>query len=249
MSFVSPMSAPNQKESTTEQKVKIVLNIQPIVKLVLKPLANTVDIKQPNIEYLINSDGCLAFVVRQWLSNSEADTMLKSIIDRKLDFKTLPGSTAKDARRSYACGDADLKTHGFSRYSVDLNPWSTCPEVAELKNRIIKDSPGLLNIKEPVLLNSVLIQEYSSGQSGIGWHGDRESSSKYNAFVATVSLGDSRQFAFRQKNTTKIGIKTKLNHGDLCIMYGDTQKKWDHCITKQANAGLRIAPTFRHLGD
>jgi len=97
--------------------------------------------------------------------------------------------------------------------------------------------------------NSVLINEYESGNQKIDKHSDREALGKGNA-VYGISLGGTRDFYFHGINGTKAEgdrIRLKSVHGDLMVMYGDTQKCYVHEVPKRAKADYRVSLTFRHL--
>ena len=96
--------------------------------------------------------------------------------------------------------------------------------------------------------NSVLLNLYRDGQDSNGWHSDDESSLGKNPAIASLSLGATRKFYFRERKNTKNTYKMELTHGSLLIMSGATQHHWHHQIPKtKKNVGKRINLTFRYL--
>ena len=95
--------------------------------------------------------------------------------------------------------------------------------------------------------NSVLANLYRNGLDSMGHHADNESELGDNPVIASISLGQTRQFDFRH-NTSKEKIRITLAHGSLLIMSGATQKHWQHSIAKSRQAkSQRINLTFRRI--
>ena len=59
----------------------------------------------------------------------------------------------------------------------------------------------------------------------------------------SLSIGDGRDFVLKKDNGNRERIVVHLNHGDLLLMKGDTQKKWLHGIPKRFNITLRLNKT------
>lgn len=93
-------------------------------------------------------------------------------------------------------------------------------------------------------LNSVLLNYYRDGRDSIGMHSDDESQLEPESVIASVSLGASRTFVFRNKQT-RVTHRNELPGGSLLVMKGDCQKVWTHGIPKEPSAGPRINLTFR----
>lgn len=94
-------------------------------------------------------------------------------------------------------------------------------------------------------MNSVLINYYRDGKDKINYHSDDLSQIGENPVICSISLGETRMFSFKHKETkSKIGFE--LSDGDLCVMKGDTQEKWHHAILPEENKGPRINLTFRN---
>lgn len=93
--------------------------------------------------------------------------------------------------------------------------------------------------------NSVLLNQYRSGQDSIGFHADDERG--VGPTIASVSLGAERVFEMRPNRRTGgiRPVKIALGHGSLLVMAGDTQRNWKHGIRKTDDAGMRINLTFR----
>ena len=67
--------------------------------------------------------------------------------------------------------------------------------------------------------NSVLLNEYGSGQEGMGWHSDDER----NGFESIIAIAwDIKRFYFRSNEDHSI-VKLHLENGSLLIMQGETQ--------------------------
>lgn len=94
-------------------------------------------------------------------------------------------------------------------------------------------------------MNSVLLNYYRDGKDKINYHSDDLSQIGKNPVICSISLGETRTFSFRHKET-KEKIEIKLENGDLCIMKGDTQDIWQHAVLPEANKGERINFTFRN---
>ena len=94
-------------------------------------------------------------------------------------------------------------------------------------------------------MNSVLINYYRDGKDKINYHSDELSQIGDNPVICSISLGETRTFSFKNKDT-KEKKEIQLNDGDLCIMKGDTQKNWLHGILPEPNKGERINLTFRN---
>lgn len=146
-------------------------------------------------------------------------------------------------------------THYFS------GPDATGPVLEKLTNLKPKKAfkcvprplPGCLNILRSVVegatgetFNFCLLNYYKDGTDSISYHSDDESFLGPNPSIASISLGASRDFLMRNKADHTITFKTPLKSGEMILMKGTTQSKWDHSIPKRkGDIGGRINITFR----
>jgi alkylated DNA repair dioxygenase AlkB len=85
---------------------------------------------------------------------------------------------------------------------------------------------------------------YRDGRDSVAWHGDRLRHLT-DPVVAIVSVGAPRPFLLRPTG----GGSARgflLGQGDLLVMGGECQTRWQHAVPKVAAAGPRISVTYRH---
>lgn len=114
--------------------------------------------------------------------------------------------------------------------------------INEIKNKI-----NILLIEQNIdsQMNSVLINYYRDGNDKINYHSDDLTQIGQKPVICSLSLGETRQFVFKHKET-KEKINFILNSGDLLIMKGDTQDIWQHAVLPETNKSKRINLTFRN---
>lgn len=88
-------------------------------------------------------------------------------------------------------------------------------------------------------------------ESLVGWHSDDEatlvSKTGQETIIASLSLGATRKFSFKHKQTAK-KVDVLLQSGQLIVMRGDTQQYWKHALMKSTRVvEPRINLTFRHF--
>ncbi|MGR9115574.1 MAG: alpha-ketoglutarate-dependent dioxygenase AlkB family protein [Gammaproteobacteria bacterium] len=95
--------------------------------------------------------------------------------------------------------------------------------------------------------NSVLVNLYRNGEDYVGWHADDEPELGRQPFIASVTFGAEREFAFRHKRTSEHG-SIILRNGTLLVMEPEFQHQWLHSIPLNhlINQG-RINLTFRKV--
>lgn len=97
----------------------------------------------------------------------------------------------------------------------------------------------------PVRFNACLLNLYADGSQGMAWHSDDEGALVAGAPIASLSFGAARTFAFRHKASGE-SRKMELQHGQLMVMRGDTQRHWQHAVMKSARVKTpRVSLTFR----
>ena len=93
--------------------------------------------------------------------------------------------------------------------------------------------------------NSVLVNLYRDGNDSVSWHSDNEAINGREPTIASVSLGATRRFDLRHRET-KQTMRVDLEDGSLLVMSGLSQICWVHQIAKTKTAvGPRINLTFR----
>jgi alkylated DNA repair dioxygenase AlkB len=93
--------------------------------------------------------------------------------------------------------------------------------------------------------NSVLVNLYRDGNDSVSWHSDNEAINGREPTIASVSLGATRRFDLRHRET-KQTVRVDLEGGSLLVMSGLSQICWVHQIAKTKTAvGPRINLTFR----
>ena len=96
--------------------------------------------------------------------------------------------------------------------------------------------------------NSCLVGKYESPQDKIGFHSDASEEMGNNPYVASLSLGKSRRFLIKHKNTSE-KIELNLEHGDLLIMKDNSNVNYLHSVPKDRDCSVencRINLTFRN---
>lgn len=95
--------------------------------------------------------------------------------------------------------------------------------------------------------NSVLVNLYRNGGDYVGWHSDNEPELGECPFIASLTFGAERQFAYRHKKTSEHG-QMLLRNGSLLIMRPDFQHHWLHSVPlDQSQTEGRINLTFRKI--
>ncbi|XP_033748685.1 DNA oxidative demethylase ALKBH2-like [Pecten maximus] len=183
-------------------------------------------------------------------SRSEADDLI-SECERSLEYYTgqmtrvfVFGKWHNIPRKQAAYGDDGL-SYSYSGNTVAAKPWT--PLLNNIRDRV-SNATGFT-------FNFVLVNRYKDGRDHIGEHRDDERELVPRHPIASLSLGQPRNFVFkhaksRGKNATqKIApVTIKLGHGSLLMMNYPTNTHWYHSLPQQKSLlGVRINMTFRKI--
>jgi len=193
-------------------------------------------------EYLVNEGSSVVLVIRGYLPKLAADIVLAEIKD--LEYKQYPSIVPgkMQPRLNWGCGDEKIVSEYLpdsGKYSgvSTKHPWLLSLKI--IRDRILKETAI-------VYFNSCIINLYRDGSDWIPIHADREALGVGNT-VVTISLNGSRDFQVI-RNSDNHKVETTLHHGDLCLMFGETQKTHKHSIKKTAKyVEPRYALTYRFL--
>jgi len=132
--------------------------------------------------------------------------------------------------------DPSISYRYASKTKIGL-PWTS--SLLTIKNRvesITKES-----------YNACLLNLYHNGEESMGWHSDNEKEIITNSSIASLSLGASRKFSFKNKET-KESVSIELANGSLLEMKGSVQTHWWHALVKSKKVtDGRINLTFRQM--
>jgi alkylated DNA repair dioxygenase AlkB len=96
--------------------------------------------------------------------------------------------------------------------------------------------------------NSVLCNLYRSGADGLSWHSDDEPELGATPTIASVNFGAARRFLLRLRDDHASKVELLLDHGDVLVMRGNTQRVAEHSVPKTKRpVGQRINLTFRQI--
>lgn len=174
-----------------------------------------------------------------WLS-AEAATALYQQLLASTPFRAeslrLFGKSHVLARQVAWYGSGDYAYAGQYHRALAMPP-----VIAQLAERL--NHEGQAWLVKP--LNSVLLNFYPDGQSGMGWHSDAEKSLGESPVIASLSLGAVRRFQIRHKQDRGIKYSLWLPNGSVLWMLPPLQRDFQHQLPKMAKVGARLNLTFR----
>ncbi len=133
-------------------------------------------------------------------------------------------------------GDLDAR-YRYSGIAHEPLPWT--PELAALRDR--------LRAHAGAPFNSVLANLYRDGRDSNGWHSDDERELGLAPTIASISLGATRRFFIKSKESGERHA-FDLGNGSLLLMSGASQQLWKHAIPKEPHVQhARINLTFRTI--
>ena len=122
------------------------------------------------------------------------------------------------------------------------------------------DTPSLIkNIGETALeilkqkypinmeINNCLVNIYNDGNQKMGFHSDSVEQLADGTGVLIVSVGVTREFLFRDKETKNITDTLLLDNGSIFYMNQECQRQFEHSLPKSECTDMRISLTFRQL--
>jgi alkylated DNA repair dioxygenase AlkB len=161
-------------------------------------------------------------VTREWLLG--ADTLLDALVD---------GVDWKQGRR-----------HMYDRVLDDprLSRWYAAGDA--LPHPALETIRRALEAQLDVPLATIGLNYYRDGNDSVAWHADRELRDLVDTRIAIVTLGARRPFLIRPTGGGH-SYDVKPGSGDLLVMGGACQMRWQHSVPKIKRAGPRISCTFR----
>lgn len=127
--------------------------------------------------------------------------------------------------------------YSYSNNLLQTRPWT--PLLSGIRTKV----EAFLNYR----FNSVLVNWYRDGDDYVGWHSDNELELGEQPFIASLTFGAERQFAFRHKQSFEQG-QVSVRSGTLLIMQPDFQHHWLHSLPVDQNVSEgRINLTFRKV--
>jgi len=194
--------------------------------------------EEPSIKQVIPIDDGELYLWHSLFSQHSASNLfshLENSLKWSQDEITIRGRCVPVPRLQAWYGDSE--SH-YAYSGITLQPLEWTKELLEIKQKI-ETITGYH-------FNSVLANYYRDGSDSVSWHQDNEPELGANPIIASLSLGETRQFQLRHTSHKHETIKLNLPHNSLLVMAGAIQKKWLHQVTKTKKAvGPRINLTFR----
>lgn len=177
-----------------------------------------------------------------FLSAQEAKILYEHLMDHtpwRETSKRMYDKTILTPRLTAWYGD-ERKSHQLGSNSISTNPWS--PELLFLKQKIEKTTG--------YQFNSVLLNLYRDKNDSVAWHRDKDNELGTRPVIASVTLGQVRNFDFRKVDDHQKKHSLPLSNGSLLIMKGNLQVHWEHRIAKSTRPMQpRINLTFRLIRE
>lgn len=126
-------------------------------------------------------------------------------------------------------------TYSYSGLTHPWQPWTSA----------MQEVKAAVEEKLGTSFNGCLANFYENERDSVSMHSDDEDDMEEGAPIASVSLGATREFVVKHKETKERHV-IPLEHGSLVVMSGDTQRVSRHGIPKsRRSCGPRINLTFR----
>jgi alkylated DNA repair dioxygenase AlkB len=144
--------------------------------------------------------------------------------------------------------DVDWRHHRRWMYDrvVDeprLSRWYGSAE--ELPHPALKSFRSAAGRRYGVRFGAVGLNYYRNGADSVAFHSDRELRHLDDTLVVIVTLGAARPFLLRPQGGGR-SIDLHPGSGDLLVMGGTCQERWEHGIPKvSSGAGPRISASIR----
>ena len=169
----------------------------------------------------------------------DTDALLQELIettDWRQETITVYGKAYRQPRLSAWFGDCSYR---YSGITLQPTPWTST--LLDIKSRV--------EVLAEHEFNSVLLNYYRDGTDSMGMHSDDERELGKEPVIASLSLGETRNFSLRHKSRKDLqSFKLPLESGSLLVMRGPTQTHWRHGIAKSRQAcGPRLNLTFRKV--
>lgn len=111
-----------------------------------------------------------------------------------------------------------------------------------------KELTDKINALDAYDFNTCLLNLYRDGSDHMSWHCDNEPELGASPIVASLSLGEERDFFFRHKKDLDNKVELKLENGSLLLMLGECQNEFNHALPKRKKQnGERVNLTFRSV--
>lgn len=89
---------------------------------------------------------------------------------------------------------------------------------------------------------------YRDGADSVAWHGDRVGRAVTEPVVGVLTLGAARPFLLRPKGGGP-SLRLRPGCGDLIVMGGRCQTRWEHAVPKVSRSEPRLSVMFRYGPD
>jgi alkylated DNA repair dioxygenase AlkB len=179
-------------------------------------------------------------MLKRFYAPAQCDLFLRTLLNKVSwsdDYYMAFDRRIEIPRRQAWYADAGIR-YSYSNNLLNTQPWIA--PLSEIKQRV-----------ETALqrrFNSVLLTYYRDGGDSVSWHADDEPELGSEPWIASLSLGASRDFHFRHRQNGELLGQVTLHHGDLLLMRPSFQHNWEHCVPEQRGIdGPRINLTFRNV--
>ncbi len=184
-------------------------------------------------------DGEVA-ICPQFIEEAQANNLLRQLtatLDWQQETLRIYGRQVVVPRLVAWYGSANAR-YTYSGVLHEPTPWT--PTLATLREQISRACGHDFN--------AVLANRYRNGNDSMGWHADNEPELGDRPVIASLSLGATRRMRFRHRARGHASLGIDLPNGSLLLMRGDTQRHWQHCLTRtRLPVAERVNLTFRSI--
>lgn len=175
-----------------------------------------------------------------FFTQEKADELYKLLLENtpwQQDTITVYGKNHLQPRLTALYGN-EGKPYKYSNIIMHPNPW----------NATLIYMKELVEEKANHNFTTVLLNQYRNEKDSNGWHADNERELGRDPIIASISLGDERNFQLKHNTKKEIKQNLILKHGSLILMKEGSQIHYKHQIPKVSKPkNTRINLTFRTL--